>query len=74
MSDESATALESAAEAFRANRITTDPFPVSERHYHLLLEVAFMSGAQWYQGNQINQMEQRLAELHAELKGVTANA
>lgn len=55
--------LEQAATAFSAQRVLTDLFPISDKHYRLLLEVAFIEGARWYQGREIAKLEQRLNEL-----------
>lgn len=73
MPDTSSTALAKAAETYRAQRVISYPFPENHKQYDLLLELAFMEGAQWYQGQQIEKIQERLGELKQQLAEV-ANA
>lgn len=65
MPDENA--LRIAAEAYVSDRLALYSFPESQNQYRLLMEIAFMEGAQWQSQRAIAKLDQRLSELRTEV-------
>lgn len=59
-------ALQAAAESYAADRLTLYPFPKDAREFQLLMEVAFMQGAQWYNERAQAMLQTRIDELNKE--------
>ena len=59
--------LDKAAETYAEDRLTLYPFPQSRKQYQLLVEIAFMQGAQWQTRQRMELLEARVREVRDEL-------
>jgi len=55
-----------AAESYVRDRLEKFPFPDSPNQFRLLMEIAFIEGAQWYNEQRIKQTQTELDTLNKE--------